>query len=380
MPIVGAPKDFKMDKVRIGIIGMGWMGETHSRAYRQIGDRFRDSGIRPRLVVCSDSLEQRANEARERFGFERSTTDWQEVIDNPAVEVVNIAAPNGRHLEMVEAAARAGKHIFCEKPLAMNFVEAKAMWAAARDRGIKTGMQFNPRYDPGWLKIKDLIKSGYIGDLRHLELNFATDAFANPSLPMMWRFDYSVSGTGALGDLGVYMIDIARWIAGDFQSVSGMLRTYVSERQVIPDEYDMFEVFAMGRKGNAPITGETALVDNDDEAIFLAKFENGATGQIKASRVNADPVTKFLGSEGVLMRNPHTMQLVAKRIGEKEFSEIDVPPTDSHLNIVRHMYDNIINDTDVGPNFYDGKQQQAVIDAVVRSDAERRWVEVSEFE
>ena len=357
--------------MNVAMIGAGSWSSRHVEAWQACGAN---------ITVLYNRTRPRAERLAKEYGIAEITQDWREAINRPDIDIVSVSMPNNLHYEISMAAIEAGKHVFCEKPLAMNFVEAKAMWVAARDKGIKTGMQFNPRYDPGWLKIKDLIKSGYIGDLRHLELNFATDAFAHPSLPLMWRFDYSVSGTGALGDLGVYMIDIARWIAGDFQSVSGMLRTYVSERQVIPDEYDMFEVFAMGRKGNAPITGETALVDNDDEAIFLAKFENGATGQIKASRVNADPVTKFLGSEGVLMRNPHTMQLVAKRIGEKEFSEIDVPPADSHLNIVRHMYDNIINDTDLGPNFYDGKQQQAVIDAVVRSDAERRWVDVSEFE
>lgn len=357
--------------MRVAMIGAGSWSSRHVEAWQACGAE---------IAILYNRTRPRADRLAEKYGIDQVTQDWREAINRTDVDVVSVSMPNNMHYELCMAGIEAGKHVYCEKPLAMNFVEAKTMWAAALDKGVKTGMQFNPRYDPAWLKIKELLDGGYIGDLRHVELNFATDAFANPSLPMMWRFDYSVSGTGALGDLGVYMIDLARWIVGEFQSVSGMLRTYVAERKVIPDEYDMFEVFAMGRKGNAPLTGETALVDNDDEAIFLAKFENGATGQIKASRVNADPVTKFLGSEGVLMRNPQTMQLVVKRSDEKEFSKVEVPSPDSYLNIVRHMYDNVMNDTDVGPNFYDGKQQQAVIDAVVRSDAERRWVDLSEFE
>ena len=100
----------------IGVIGMGWMGQVHSRSYRQIPDRFREAGIQPRLVICSDNVDHRATDSQDRFGFEQSTTNWHEVIEHPDVDVVNIAAPNGLHLEMVRAAAAAGKHIFCEKP------------------------------------------------------------------------------------------------------------------------------------------------------------------------------------------------------------------------------------------------------------------------
>src|SRR5207249_6811339 len=101
--------------IGIGEIGMGWMGEVHSRSYRAIPDRFHESGIRPRLVVCADAVEARAQAAQQRFGFERYTTDWREVIADPEVEVVNIAASNGKHLEVIRAAAQAGQHIFCEK-------------------------------------------------------------------------------------------------------------------------------------------------------------------------------------------------------------------------------------------------------------------------
>jgi len=103
--------------IGIGVIGMGWMGEVHSRSYRQVPDRFRDEGIRPRLVVCADDLEERAQKAKQSFEFEHYTTDWREVCADPEVEIVNIAAPNYLHLEMVRAAAEAGKHIFCEKPV-----------------------------------------------------------------------------------------------------------------------------------------------------------------------------------------------------------------------------------------------------------------------
>src|SRR3712207_2540147 len=124
--------------IGIGVIGMGWMGEVHSRSYRALPDRFHESGIQPRLVVCADSVEARAQSAQRRFGFERCTTDWQTVIADPAVEVVNVAAPNGMHLEINRAAARAGKHILCEKPVGKEPRETMESAAAAHEAGVLT--------------------------------------------------------------------------------------------------------------------------------------------------------------------------------------------------------------------------------------------------
>src|ERR1700736_2072490 len=124
--------------IGVGVIGMGWMGTVHSRAYLQAADRFHDSGIRPRLIICADDVETRAKEAQERFGFERYTTRWQEVIANPNVQVVNVATPNHMHLEVVRAAAASGKHIFCEKPVGKNSRETAEIERLARQAGVLT--------------------------------------------------------------------------------------------------------------------------------------------------------------------------------------------------------------------------------------------------
>ncbi len=131
--------------IGIGVIGMGWMGEVHSRSYRAIPDRFQDSGIQPRLVVCADAVAARAQAAQQRFGFERSTTDWRTVIADPAVEVVDVAAPNGMHLEINQAAAAAGKHILCEKPVGRDPQETILSAAAARAAGVLTFVGYNYR-------------------------------------------------------------------------------------------------------------------------------------------------------------------------------------------------------------------------------------------
>src|SRR5262245_10393713 len=135
---VGQNPKSKIQTVGVGVIGMGWMGEAHSRSYQQVTARFREVGVRPRLVICSDNIEQRAAEAQQRFGFEQSTTDWREVIGHPEVNVVNIAAPNGLHLEMVRAATAAGKHVLCEKPVGKNPTETAQCEQAARRAGVLT--------------------------------------------------------------------------------------------------------------------------------------------------------------------------------------------------------------------------------------------------
>jgi len=130
------------------MIGMGWMGEVHSRSYRAIPDRFHECGISPRLVVCADAVEARAQAAQQRFGFERYTTDWRAVIADPEVEVVNVAAPNGMHLEIIREAARAGKHILCEKPVGKDPQETIQSVAAAREAGVLTFVGYNYRWAP----------------------------------------------------------------------------------------------------------------------------------------------------------------------------------------------------------------------------------------
>src|SRR5882724_11053390 len=132
----------------IGVIGMGWMGEVHSRSYRSIPDRFAQSGLVPKLVVCCDPVEERARNAQQRFGFQRSTTDWRQVIADPEVKVVNVAAPNGMHLEINRAALQAGKHVLCEKPVGREPKETLESHAAARKAGTITFVRYNYRWAP----------------------------------------------------------------------------------------------------------------------------------------------------------------------------------------------------------------------------------------
>ena len=156
----------------IGVIGMGWMGTVHSRSYRMANDRFHDSGVRARLVICADDVAHRATEAQEQLGFTESTTDWRRVIDHPEVQIVIIAAPNFLHLEMVQAAAAAGKHIFCEKPVGRSPEETAEIERLAREAGVMSFVGFNYRWAPMVQHCKNLIEGGRLGNLTHYRGRF----------------------------------------------------------------------------------------------------------------------------------------------------------------------------------------------------------------
>ncbi|MDP6038853.1 MAG: Gfo/Idh/MocA family oxidoreductase [Candidatus Latescibacteria bacterium] len=159
-------------KIGIGIIGMGWMGQAHSRSYLQVPLRFPESGLKPHLVICSDNVPERAEQARETIGFDTYTTNWQEVIDRPDVQVVNITTPNNLHVEIVRAAASAGKQIFCEKPVGRTPEETAQIAQIARETKINTCVGYNYRYAPMVQHAHNLMQSGQLGDLTHYRGRF----------------------------------------------------------------------------------------------------------------------------------------------------------------------------------------------------------------
>ena len=263
--------------IGIGVIGMGWMGCTHSLAYRQLGMRFPQLELRPQLLVCADQVQARAEEAQQRFGFERCTTDWREVMADPAVEVVNIGAPNEMHLELVEGAAAAGKHIFCEKPVGRNPDESLRIFEAAQRAGVLTCVGYNYRWAPTVQHTLNLIRDGLLGELTHYRGRFFAGYASNPDGVLSWRFEESASGLGVLGDLFSHVADLAHMIAGPIARVVGNRHTYVDQRPLpTPGEGTHFSIKKGGPKG--PVT-------NEDYVGALLQFANGAQGSIEVCRV-----------------------------------------------------------------------------------------------
>jgi predicted dehydrogenase len=263
--------------IGIGIIGMGWMGEVHSRSYRAIPDRFHESGIQPRLVVCADAVEARARAAQQRFGFERYETDWRAVIADPAVEVVDVAAPNGMHLEINRAAAAAGKHIMCEKPVGRDPQETSASAAAARAAGVLTFVGYNYRWAPLVQYARQLIAEGKLGRLTHYHGRFLNGYAGNPNGFLSWRFEQQ-HGLGALGDLMSHVIDMAHMLAGPIARVIGDKETFIRQRPIPqPGSGTHYDV------GSSD--GPMGEVSNEDYVGALVQYANGARGLLEACRV-----------------------------------------------------------------------------------------------
>jgi len=270
------------ETVGIGVIGMGWMGTVHSRAYLQAAERFRDSGILHKLVVCADEVEARAREARDRFGFERHTTDWQDVIRDPEVQVVNITAPNYLHLAMVRAAAAAGKHIFCEKPVGKDPQETAEIEQLARQAGVLTWVGFNYRWAPMVQYARQLIREEKLGKVTHFRARFLAGYASSPQTVLSWRFQREFSGSGVSGDLLSHVVDMGLFLAGPIERVVANRETFVPRR---PSGALLAQSATPVAHSATVTSGPLQDVTNEDYLGALVQFANGAHGTMEVCRV-----------------------------------------------------------------------------------------------
>jgi len=271
----------QIQELGIGVIGMGWMGQAHSRAYRNIGDRFQDSGIRPRLVICADDVAQRATEAQAALGFAESTTDWHAVIAHPDVQVVNIASPNFLHLEMVHAATAAGKHVFCEKPVGRTPRETAEIERLAREAGVMSFVGFNYRWAPMVQYAKQLIDEGRLGAITHYRGRFFAMYGSNPLGHLTWRFQQAYAGSGVLGDIMSHAVDMAHMLIGPMERVVSHRHTFIPER---PLPSGQGSHFGLGQPDDP-----TGAVENEDYVGALASFANGAQASFETCRAIFGP-------------------------------------------------------------------------------------------
>lgn len=285
--------------IGIGVIGMGWMGQAHSRAYRAISDRFYDSGIRPRLVICADDMAARAKQAQEALGFAESTTDWHAVINHPAVQVVNIASPNYLHLEMVRAATAAGKHVFCEKPVGRTPQETAEIEALARNAGVMSFVGFNYRWAPMVQYAKMLIDEGRLGRITHYRGRFFAMYGSNPLGHLTWRFKQAYAGSGVLGDIMSHVVDMAHMLIGPIERVVSTRHTFIPERPLPTGEGTHF--------GLGTPEDPTGPVENEDYVGALVQFTNGAQGSFETCRAIFGPKCEMSfevnGTKGALKWN-----------------------------------------------------------------------------
>jgi len=261
----------------IGVIGMGWMGQVHARAYRQVPDRFPDSGLAPRLIICADDVAARAEDGRARLGFEKCATDWSDVVNDPQVQLISVTTPNHLHLEIVQAAARVGKHIFCEKPVGRNPGETALIAQAAREAKILSWVGFNYRWAPQVQFSKKMIAESALGRLTHFRGRFLVDYGGDPNGTLSWRYQRELAGLGTLGDLMSHVVDSAMLLVGPIRRIVGNRRTFITERPLpAAGEGTHFSVRSAGPKG---------LVTNEDYVGALVEFTNGVVGTLEVCRV-----------------------------------------------------------------------------------------------
>jgi predicted dehydrogenase len=371
-----------MPAVNIALIGYAFMGRAHSNAYRQVTPFF-SPRLTPRMKVLCGRTRPAVEKAARQLGWEEAATDWRDVIRRPDIDIVDISTPGDSHAEIAIAAARAGKTVFCEKPLANSVREAERMLAAAEKARVVHMICHNYRRAPAVMFARHLIASGRLGEVRHFRGTYLQDWINDPKFPLVWRLDRKHAGSGALGDIGAHVVDLARFLVGEIAEVSGDLRTFIKTRP-LPDKPR-----SRGR------------VTVDDAAAAVVRFANGAMGTIEATRLapgrknyNRFEINGSLGSLAFDLERMNELELYVESDAttERGFRRILVTESDhpfvkawwppGHIIGYEHTFTHTVFDLLEAvadrkvpqPSFVDGVRNQRVLDAIERSASSRRWV------
>jgi predicted dehydrogenase len=383
--------------VNVGVIGGGFMGKAHSLAYAAMPMFFWPAPAIPRRLVIAEVDDAAARDAAQRYGYERWTADWRAVIDDPEVEVVDIAVPNDAHAEIAIAAAEAGKHVLCEKPLARTADEARAMRDAVVRAGVTHMVAFNYRRTPAVALARKLVEDGTIGAVRNFRGTYLQDWSNDPDLPLSWRFQREVAGSGALGDIATHVIDFARHLAGEIAAVNAMAQRYIADRPVAEGGADQLA-------GAQKLTGaRREPVDVDDEVMMLLRFENGAVGSIEATRAahgrKNHLAFELHGELGTLVfdyerRDELRLYSTADEPDRQGFRTIITGPAhpygeglwpipglgvgygETKIIECRDFMGAIVAGVPGEPSFEDGYRIACISDAALQSGKEGGWVEV----
>jgi len=255
-----------MSVIKIGLIGAGWMGRAHASAFENATRIFGTAPATLQITAVADAVESTVREFAERFAVRRATTDWRSVVSDPDIAVIDITTPNDSHPEIALAAIKAGKHVYCEKPMANTSAEARAMFEAARAAGVVTLVGFNYLCNPLQAFARELVASGELGEIFHFRGTFDNDYMVDPNYPFTWRTDARYGGrAGALGDMASHVVSLAHYLVGNVTEVCATRQTLHPQRR--------------------DISGIERRVENDDLSQFLCRFESGACGYIEASRI-----------------------------------------------------------------------------------------------
>ncbi|QQS47237.1 MAG: Gfo/Idh/MocA family oxidoreductase [Acidobacteriota bacterium] len=368
-------------KMNVAMLGYQFMGRAHSNAWRQVGHFF-DVPIEPVMKVVCGRNEQALKDAAGTLGWDEHSTDWRKTIERDDIDIIDICTPGEAHAEQAIAAAEAGKVVFCEKPLGNTLAEAEAMLSAVERCKVIHMICHNYRRVPAVTLAKQMIDEGKIGRICHYRGTYLQDWIVDPMFPRVWRLEKSKTGSGALGDIASHSIDLARYLVGEIAEVSGLLKTFITERPL-------------------PGTDRMAPVDVDDAALALVRFENGAIGSVEGSRMAPGRKNynrfEINGSRGSIVFNLERMNELEVYIDEGPDSGFKnifaTEPTHPYFaawwpaghiigyehTFIHTVYE-LLKAIDEGriptPNFVDGLQNQRILDAIEHSAASRTWESV----
>jgi predicted dehydrogenase len=364
--------------VGVALLGHGFMGLAHSRAYRALSAIEERPAAVPRLISISGRDRNALERARSQWGWERAACDWRTQLEDHCVALFDNTGPNALHLEPTLTAIRAGKHVLCEKPLARTAPEARRLWIEARDAGIVHMCGFNLRFLPAVALARRLLDAGELGKPTHFRARFLASSALSGDQRRTWRFVRAEAGSGAVGDLGSHIVDLARFLVGEPAAVTATARTFVPER-------------------------DSQTVDVEDAFAATVEFENGALGTLEASRAagRRDNVCAFEvdGTDGSLSFDVERLNELELTMRRKETRRLEVTgPADPFMELwwpapghaigwgdsftheLRHLMMAVAATTTVRPlgaDFEDGYRCALVCDAILEAAAARTCVEVA---
>ena len=386
-----------MKKANVAIIGTKFMGKAHSNAWTSVS-KFFNVGITPVLKVACGLDEKGTSDFAKRWGWEELVADWKKVVERKDVDIIDVCTPTYLHKDIVVAAARNGKQIFCEKPVALNFAEAKEMYEAAEKAGVLHYLNHNYRRTPAIAFARQLIEEGKIGQIFHWRGTYLQDWITDPNFPLTWHLQSKFAGAGPHYDLNSHSVDLARYLVGEVKAVAAMMKTFITERPLPGKDAGTF------KSGTA--AAEKGKVTVDDAAFMVAEFENGALGAFESSRFASGRKNfnyfEIYGSKGSLafdLERMNELQFLnlADPADEQGFRTILVtnathpyvaawwPP--GHIIGYEHEFTHAVADfltamdkgTKITPNLLDGMKDMQVLEAAITSARTGQRVNVSDI-
>lgn len=378
-----------MTELGVGMIGYGFMGKMHSYSYASLPFIYDPPPARIKLVGVCAATEATRSFAIQQAGYEFSTPDYRDLLARPDIHIINVCTPNHLHKEQATAVLKAGKHVYCDKPLAMTAAEAEEMADLARDSGLTCQVTFQNRFCPAIQRARQMVEDGFLGEVISFRAVYLHSGYADPNRPISWRMQREKSGSGALGDLGSHVIDLVRYLAGDFSRAQANLRTLVKQRPTHAGSTEM-----------APVTV-------DDVAFLQIELPNGAIGTIEASRIATGTLDdlrfEIHGTRGALafdLMNPNWLMTYDETRpggdygGERGWQRIEsvqnYPKPASlpggrtpvgwsrfHIASIYSFISNVVNSRPGEPSFDDGFAVQRIIDAAIVSSERGLWQSVA---